>query len=202
MRALQPDALPARASAGRVPDAGRRLAALACLVALGACATPPRPSLAPGAGIDSPLELSGRFSMTYTRQLPETSRESASGQFTLYKDRTRVKLDLATPLGQIFAQASHRQGEAAVLRTQDGRSLEGRSLDDVFERAIGIRIPAEKLPDWLSDRFEQVLERSADGQRIRATDSGWQIDRQGGRWDLVWHEGPRRIDVRLIVDAD
>ena len=92
-------------------------------------------------------------------------------------------------------------GEAAELVTQNGDRITGDSLDDVFYRAIGIRVPAERLPDWLEGRFETVSDRSPDGSRIRATEDGWQIDRDGQRWDIVRDQGTRRIEVRLIADA-
>ena len=176
---------------------------LAFLIAvLAGCATTPPARLPPPAGaIKLPLELAGRFSTTYIATLPETRRESASGRFELFKDASRMTVDLISPFGQTIARAEQLAGKPATLRTSDDRRFTGATLDEVFERAIGIRVPAEKLPDWLSDRFEQVIERSADGQRTRARDTGWDIDRSGDRWDLVWHQGTQRIEVRLLLDA-
>ncbi len=173
---------------------------VACLVVIAACATtPPPPPHLPDAG--APLSLSGRFSTTYITALPETRRESASGRFDLYKDPSRLTVDLISPLGQTIARAEHETGHPARLQTYDNRVFTGASLDEVFQQAIGIRVPAEKLPDWLSNRFEEVVERSADGSRIKARDAGWDIDRSGGRWDLVWQQGTQRIEVRLLLDA-
>ena len=179
-----------------------RSALLAGLVVLAACATPPTaPVLPPTGDISLPLELTGRFSTTYTESLPETKRESASGRFELFKDASRLTVDLISPFGQIIARAEHLAGRPASLQTADNRRFTGATLDEVFQRAIGIRVPAEKLPDWLSNRFEKVVERSADGRHIKATDSGWDIDRSGNRWDLVWQQGTQRIEVRLLLDA-
>jgi len=171
------------------------------LAAFGGCATAPPARLPPPAEtIKLPLELAGRFSTTYISTLPE-SRESASGRFELFKDTSRTTVDLISPFGQTIARAEHLAGSPATLLTSDNRRFTGATLDEVFERAIGIRVPAEKLPDWLSDRFDQVIERSADGQRTKARDTGWDIDRNGVRWDLVWHQGTQRIEVRLLLDA-
>ena len=179
-----------------------RLAGALLAGVLASCATPgANPVLATGAGEVATVKAAGRFSLTYTEQQPETKTESASGTFDLYRDASGLSVSLSSPLGQTIAQAEHRKGAPALLTTQDGQRIEGSTLDEVFERAIGIRVPAEKLPDWLTDRFEKVIERSADGTHLSATDSGWQIDRRGGRWTLVWHEGSRRIEVRLFVDA-
>lgn len=181
---------------------GRWVGALALTLALAAgCASTPPVAPPPDSGaITLPLELAGRFSSTYTVSLPETKRESASGRFELFKDESRLTVDLISPFGQTIARAEHQAGQPARLQTSDQRVFTGRTLDDVFERAIGIRVPVGKLPDWLSNRFDEVIERSPDGRRIRAHDGGWQIDRSGSRWDLVWHEGTQRIEVRLLLD--
>lgn len=189
------------------PAAARRAGGLpAFLLALGialaaGCATTPAPPPPASGGIALPLELAGRFSSTFTASLPETKRESASGRFELFKDASLLTVDLISPFGQTIARAEHRVGQPATLKTADNRLFTAATLDAVFEQAIGIRVPADKLPDWLSNRFDQVLERSPDGQRVRARDAGWEIDRSGGRWDLVWHEGTQRIEVRLLLDA-
>jgi outer membrane lipoprotein LolB len=174
----------------------------ACIAVAAGCATaPPSPAVRDDGAMVLPLELAGRFSTTYISTLPETKRESASGRFELFKDASRLTVDLISPFGQTIARAEHVAGSPARLQTADSRVFTGASLDDVFQRAIGIRVPAEKLPDWLSNRFEQVLERSTDGRRVKARDAGWDIDRSDGRWDLVWHEGTQRIEVRLLIDA-
>ncbi|MGE0797722.1 MAG: lipoprotein insertase outer membrane protein LolB [Lautropia sp.] len=175
--------------------------AFAAALALAGCATTtPAPSLPAGSGVTVPLELGGRFAMTYLQSLPE-QREAANGRFTLFQDRDRLTVDLISPFGQTLARAEQQRGRPAQLQTADNRTLTGPTLDDVFQRAIGIRVPASKLPDWLSNRFERVVETSADGNRVKATDSGWDIERNGGRWDLVWHQGTQRIEVRLVLDA-
>jgi len=180
-----------------------RAAFLAAWIALAAgCATAPAVRIpAPAGAVALPLELAGRFSTSYIASLPETKRESASGRFELFKDASRLTVDLISPFGQTIARAEHRTGSPATLQTADNRRFTGATLDEVFEKAIGIRVPAEKLPAWLSDRFEEVVERSADGRHIKARDAGWDIDRSDGRWDLVWHKGTERIEVRLLLDA-
>ncbi len=179
------------------------VASLAFALAAAGCATtPPTPPRAPAGDPSQPLQLAGRFSTSYITSLPETKRESASGRFELFKDATRLTVDLISPLGQTIARAEHRSGSPATLQTMDNRRFTGPTLDDVFEKAIGIRVPAEKLPAWLSDRFEVVVDRSADGRRVKARDAGWDIDRSDDRWDLVWQQATERIEVRLLLDAD
>jgi outer membrane biogenesis lipoprotein LolB len=176
---------------------------LMAAAALSGCATTAEGPVRPAAGEAAlPLELSGRFTTTYVTSLPETRRESASGRFELYKDTSRLTVDLLSPFGQTLARAEQVAGQPARLRTADGKEATGATLEEVFQRAIGIRVPAARLPDWLSDRFEEVVRRSPDGRRVTARDAGWLIEREGGRWDLVWHEGTQRVEVRLLLDAD
>jgi len=189
--------LPPRAPRSALLGAGLFLAVLGA-----GCATAP-PAIVPpaSAAIKLPLELAGRFSTSYITSLPETKRESASGRFELFKDASRLTVDLISPFGQTIARAEHVAGRPARLQTADNRVFTGASLDEVFQRAIGIRVPAEKLPDWLSNRFDEVLQQSADVRNVKARDAGWDIDRSDGRWDLVWQEGTQRIEVRLLLDA-
>lgn len=178
-------------------------AGLACaaLVVTG-CATAPARSPDISALEGAPFRLAGRFAMTHSERVPEEKNTSATGLFVVERDTRGLSLELSSPLGQAIARASQAVGRPAELRLQDGRVLRAATLDDVFEQAIGIRVPAQRLPDWLAGRFEQVRERNEDGTRLRAVDSGWQIERRDNRWDIVKDDGPRRIEVRLIADVD
>jgi len=183
----------------------RALLAAALTVLIAGCASTspdaPRPPLLTDDGGSGRLHLAGRFSMTANERIPEERHSSASGLFVVERSAEGLMMTLSSPLGQTIARASHRSGEAAELVTQQGERFTGASLDDVFARAIGIRVPAERLPAWLEGRFAQVLERSPDGSRLRAVDEGWQIERTGQRWTLVFDQGGRRIEVRLFADG-
>ena len=182
----------------------RGLLAVALALFMAGCASTspeaPRPPLLTDVGRAERLSLEGRFSMTASARAPEERHSSASGLFVVERTAEGLSMVLSSPLGQTIARAHHRRGEPAELVTQNGERFTGASLDDVFARAIGIRVPAERLPDWLEGRFAQVLERSPDGSRLRAVDAGWQIERTGQRWTLVLDEDGRRIEVRLFAD--
>ncbi len=190
-------------SASAVATTMARLVLLAGAALLTACATPTHPPAPPPIAVaapQGPLALAGRFSMTFSQSVPEPKQEAASGRFALQRDARQLSVDLMTPLGQTIARAEQRVGEPARLQTADNQTLTGRTLDDVFQRAIGIRVPAERLPDWLSNRFEKTVSQSADGRRVTATDAGWDIERDDHRWTFVWHQGTQRIEVRLVLD--
>jgi outer membrane biogenesis lipoprotein LolB len=188
-----------RGALSRTLLAAAFVAAAAALTGCATTAEGPAPQAAEG--VTLPLELTGRFTATYVTSLPETRRESASGRFELFKDASRLTVDLLSPFGQVMARAEQVEGNPARLQTADDKVHTGKSLEEVFQRAMGIRVPVGRLPDWLSDRFEQVVARSGDGRRVTARDAGWLIERDGGRWDLAWHEGTQRIEVRLLLDA-
>ncbi|MDO4905786.1 MAG: outer membrane lipoprotein LolB [Lautropia sp.] len=173
------------------------------LLSAGCSTTPNMPADQPGAAIDTqrPLHLSGRFSLSYTEALPEPKSEHNSGRFTLNRDGDDLGIELFSPFGQTIVRAAQRRGEAAWLETAQRQRLSGPTLQDTLERAIGIPVPADRLPYWLSDEFQTVLERSPDGQRIHARENDWRIERDGRRWFLVWHQSGRRLEIRLVLDT-
>lgn len=186
------------------PAQARRLG-IALLLAsslLAACSTTPEAPAVPQASADAqqPLHLSGRFSLSYTEALPETRTEHNSGRFSLTRSADNLGIELYSPFGQTLVRAGQHRGEAAWLETARNQQLAGDSLEDVLTQAIGIPVPADRLPDWLSDRFATIIERSADGQRVRARDHNWHIERDGRRWFLAWQQAGRRLDIRLVLD--
>lgn len=184
---------------------GACVAAAIALLAAGCSSLPaeaPRPPTLEGSSRGDILHLTGRFSMTDSERVPEEKHTGATGLYLLERSADGLLIELSSPLGQTLVRATQRPGQPAELVTQNGDRLTGDSLDEVFHRAIGIEVPASRLPDWLEGRFDQLQQRSPDGSRIRATEAGWQIDRRGNRWDIVRDEGTRRIEVRLIGDDD
>jgi outer membrane lipoprotein LolB len=82
----------------------------------------------------------------------------------------------------------------------DGRRIEAPSLDALLERALGWPLPVERLPAWLDDRFETVLERDTEGQPRLAQDSGWRIEREPRRWALQRSHAGGTLRVVLVLD--
>ena len=179
----------------------RRLLAapLATGLLLAGCASTP-PSAPPLSSPDQPLHLSGRFSISETRSLPEPKSLHNSGRFQLDRDDRQLHFTLYTPFGQAIARAGQQQGQPAWLETTQKQHFRGDSLEQVLEQAIGIPVPVSRLPDWLSDRFRQVTERSADGRRVVAREDQWRIERNDERWFLAWHQPGYRLDIRLVLD--
>jgi outer membrane lipoprotein LolB len=124
----------ARGLAGLVP-----MAALA--LALGGCATPPRPA-EPGA-----LQtLSGRLLVRVDTQPPK----SVNANFELSGTPSEGMLQLSGPLGATAAQARWSR-EQAVLRA-GAQETRYPDLESLAAEALGERIPIAALFDWLRGR--------------------------------------------------
>lgn len=123
----------------------RRWALSACaatVLALAACATPPRPDVTAGGA----APLSGRLLVRIDSQPPR----SVSAQFELTGTPAEGTLVLSGPLGATAAQARWARGEA-VLKS-GGKETRYPDLDSLAEEALGERIPIAALFDWLRGR--------------------------------------------------
>lgn len=168
---------------------------------LGACSTiTPTPSGPVLSDPDQPLHLTGRFSITEKQSLPEPRSVNNTGRFRLDREQGRLSVEIYSPFGQTMARAGQSPGETAWLETARHQRYTGDDLDQILQDALGIPVPVSRLPNWLSDRFETVIERSADGQQVRAREGRWQIERDAQRWFLVWPQNDRRIEIRLLID--
>lgn len=191
----------------RLASRGRRRLAVAALLAaaLSACATAPRPAAPPPVAVpDAPREWSGRFSTLLESSQPGGRQDAAAGRFLLVSRPVaggrRLEIEVTSPFGQVMA-IGHREADgAATLRLADGRTLTAPSLDELMRQAVGGALPIERLPEWLEDRFEQVVARDPQGRVALARDSGWRIERDPGRWALERPQSDGRLRVVLVLD--
>jgi outer membrane lipoprotein LolB len=201
---------------------GRRAFALALAAAtLAGCAVvaPPTPSAPPAAppgsldslgspaaprATDAAREWSGRFAISRTSADPGARQEAAAGRFELaavpMPGGRRLELALTSPFGQTVATGRREPDGGSTLRLADGRTLRAATLDGLVERALGAPLPVERLPDWLDDRFETVLERDPQGRPTLAADSGWRIEREPLRWALQRAHADGTLRVVLQLD--
>ena len=189
----------------RAAGAGRRaaIATLALPALLAACVSLPPPP-PPPASPEGPREWAGRFSVRVESSGPEGRQDAAAGRFLLQSEPARggraLSLELTSPFGQTIAEGRRAPDGRATLALSDGRRLQADSLDGVLEQALGWPLPVERLPDWLDDRFERVLERAPDGRPSVAQDSGWRIEREPRRWTLARPHPQGRLLVVLLLD--
>ncbi len=202
-RPLGPGARPAAFPAA-FPAA---VVALALGASLAGCAiVPPAPAAAPApeATPEAVREWAGRFSVVQQSAVPGANQDTGTGRFVLVSrpsaaGRT-LDLEVASPFGQTIATGRRAADGASTLTLSDGRRLEAPSFDALIERALGWPLPVERLPAWLEDRFETVLERDAQGRPSLAQDSGWRIEREPRRWALQRPQGDGTLRVVLVLD--
>jgi hypothetical protein len=196
----------------------RLAAALAIgVIALGAsgCAAPPTvsrhvlphvspPAPAPLTPDISVREWAGRFSVVIEAAVPGGNQDIVAGRFVLaargVPGARALDLELLSPFGQTVATGRREPDGQSALTLSDGRALRAPSLDALFEEALGWPLPIERLPDWLDDRFETVVERDAQGRIASADDSGWRIEREPRRWALRRPHGDTQLRVVLVLD--
>jgi outer membrane biogenesis lipoprotein LolB len=179
-------------------------AALAALLGVAGCAIAPPSPPEPPAGAAVERDWAGRFSVNLQSNVPNGRNDAAAGRFTLSSrgapGARAIELELVSPFGQTLARGRREPGGASSLVLSDGRTLEAATLDALVERALGWPLPVERLPDWLDDRFQAVLERDAAGRPAVAQDSGWRIEREPRRWSLQRPQGDGVLRVVLVLD--
>ena len=121
-----------------------RCAALWAAMLVGACAVVP--PVADGPDGDT---LSGRLAVRVDASEGVQER-SVSAAFDLRGNATAGRLDLATPLGSVLAQARWAPGRV-VLATPQGETL-FPDLDALTREVLGESLPVAALFDWLRGR--------------------------------------------------
>jgi outer membrane biogenesis lipoprotein LolB len=151
-----------------------------------------------------PRQWTGRFSVSLRANEPVGQNESGVGRFQLEARgdpaERQLVLILTTPFGQRIAQGQRQADGSSRLELADGRVLRNASLDAVVEQALGWPLPLERLPQWLDDRFEEVILRDPTGGISEALDSGWLIEREPGRWALSRSHERGQLRVVLVLD--
>lgn len=155
------------------PALSRRVATLALVSLLGACATR-RPLPAGG--------WSGRLALRVDSQPPQ----AFSALFDLHGTAEAGELQLTSVLGQTLATV---RWSGAGAELQRGSNVERRgSLDELTRELTGAPIPVVALFDWLAGRDNQV--------------SGWQADLSGqpqGRLVARRERPAPAAELRLVV---
>ncbi|KQP14279.1 outer membrane lipoprotein LolB [Pseudorhodoferax sp. Leaf267] len=133
----------------------RRAVLLAGVLALSACALPPRTVQDADQGM-----WSGRLAL----QVEGEQAQSFSASFELRGSPERGELSLFTPLGATAAQLRWEPG-TAWLRA-DGRERRYASIEDLSADATGTPLPLAALFDWLAGRAADVPGWQADLSRV------------------------------------
>ena len=120
-----------------------RAAALGSALLLAACAVVPAPPPEVGES------LSGRLAVKVDADAGNAAR-SVSAAFELQGDPQRGRLNLATPLGSVLAQARWAPGLVVLITPQGERQF--ADLDALTSEVLGESLPVTALFDWLRGR--------------------------------------------------
>jgi outer membrane lipoprotein LolB len=174
-----------------------------CVALLAGCAAmPPRdgPAVASRRTSEAFL-LEGRFSLRQDEQ-------NYSGRLSWRHAADGDELLLASPFGQGIAEISARPGQAA-LTTGDGQTFTAPDVPSLTERALGYRLPLQRLADWVRGRAAdaEIAARDARGRPLRLRHEDWRIE-YGYEGDdplalpaSVFAERSGTFELRLRIDG-
>lgn len=147
----------------------RRLALLAVLLVIGACA-----QLETKAPQDVEFDLSGRLAARY-------GKEAFSGNIAWRHARSADELLITSSLGAGVARIV-RDGDSVVLTTAEPREYKARDAEALTEEVLGFRMPLAGLADWVrgrpSDKSGAKAEYDAEGRLRLLEERGWKIEYQ------------------------
>ncbi len=121
-----------------------RLVLLVAVVLTSACANSPKSAEDVGGET-----LGGRMSVRVDA-LVGAPAQSVSAAFELRGDAGRGRLDLRTPLGNVFAQARWAPGSVLLVTPQGDTRFD--DLDALTRAVLGESLPIAALFDWLRGR--------------------------------------------------
>lgn len=153
---------------------------LALALLLSACAGIPR--TAPTASAEAPpaFSLNGRLLASDGSRRFNASLRWSQGEST--------RILLTTPLGQAVASIDVDAG-GARLTAADGRSYTAGSLSELARRGLGLTLPLEYLPWWMSGRDAPGVPSTPDTDGF--SQHGWTV-RYGARDE---RGRPLRVDA-------
>ena len=179
-----------------------RAAFLACIVALGGCASLP-PAATPGApepAVDAPFDVSGRLSA-------KRGNDGAVASFDWSHAPGRDEIALATPMGTTLAQLTRDAGGATLVRPD--RPVErARDVATLADRVLAMPLPVESLAWWIRGvphpDSAHAIERDAAGRASVLRQDGWSIVysyAEGQARPRVVVASYPELEVRVVLDA-
>ena len=178
---------PARRSVGR-------LGAALALVALVGCTSIPRDESTLGGET-----LAGRLSVRVDADGSEPAR-ALNAAFELRGDPTRGRLDLATPFGNVLAQARWSPSQV-VLATPSGET-QFDDLDTLTRKVLGESVPVAALFDWLHGRPWPGAPSRPAPEVPGFEQLGWSVNLSGFGEDLLFARRDSRPPVSLRVKLE
>ena len=173
-----------------------RCVALCAAMLMGACAVvPPTPDLA-----DADT-LTGRLAVRVEASEGAQAR-SVSAAFDLRGNASTGRLNLATPLGSVLAQARWAPG-SVVLATPQGET-QFPDLDALTREVLGESLPVAALFDWLRGR---PWPGAASTATVAPADAGFEqlgwvvnLARFDESWVAARRDAAPTVTVRARID--
>ena len=171
----------------------RRSTALLAALALGACTSVPQ-----DAGRSTGEALSGRLAVRVDASDGAAAR-AENAAFELQGDAQAGRLDLATPLGSVVAQARWAPGSVMLVTPRGERRF--ADLDALTQEVLGESVPVAALFDWLRGRPWPGA-ASAATPDSGFTQLGWAVSlaRFGEGWVVAVRERAPSVTVRAKLD--
>lgn len=157
-----------------------RAAALLAALVLAACA-----SVQPPGAVPSGDSVSGRLAVKVEAS-GDTPARSENAAFELQGNAEAGRLNLATPLGSVLAQARWSPGAVSLTTPQGERRFP--DLDALTREMLGESVPVAALFDWLRGRPWP----GADSRPSSAPD-------EPGFTQLGWNVGLSRLADGVVV---
>jgi outer membrane lipoprotein LolB len=174
-------------------DLARRGAVLA-LAALAGCASIPRDQSNLGGET-----LAGRLSVRVEADGSEPAR-ALNAAFELRGDPARGRLDLATPFGNVLAQARWSPSQV-VLATPSGET-QFADLESLTRKVLGESVPVAALFDWLHGRPWPGAPSRPVPEVPGFEQLGWSVNLASFDEDLLSAKRDSRPPVTLRVKLD
>ncbi len=173
----------------------RRSAALVLALALvlGACASAPQGDVSANGEA-----LSGRLAVRVDAAGGAAAR-SENAAFELQGNAQAGRLNLATPLGSVVAQARWMPGSVVLVAPQGERRF--ADLDALTHEVLGESVPVAALFDWLRGRPWPGA-ASVPSAEAGFTQIGWAVDlaRFDEGWVVATRDRSPALTVRVKLD--
>ncbi len=162
---------------------------------LAACASIPQG--APPIGGET---LAGRLAVRVEASEGVAAR-SETAAFELQGSAEAGRLNLATPLGSVIAQARWGAGTVALVTPQGERRF--ADLDALTQEVLGESVPVTALFDWLRGRPWPGAQSQVSTTPPGFAQLGWAVDlsRLGEGWVTARRERAPAVTVRAKLDA-
>lgn len=184
----------------------KRVGCCCVVLALGACAHVPGPSVSDSLASADAWQVAGRFAAGQLPVSGSTESDPVAGRFAWQHSAQGDVLWILGPMGNAVARIDIT---ANGVNWQDATGKRGTatSLRDLGESLAGVRLPELPAERWLHAQWpaNEVRQRDAGARPVAAAGRGWQFEYRYGApapmdWPLaIEAAGPDGLWLRLAL---